>query len=164
MSIRDRTPAIQAAKSYVELSKEKGSAEDVANAFISLGYCHFWFDELAEAIESTEEALRMLLQTATKTTHICKANLAYYLAASGKDKERALRLADEAVEGLGNEPLSTDTRGYVRMRFAETLEQLMLARDDFLAACQLDPGLNAAYKHLAEVDASIKLAKEKGRL
>jgi tetratricopeptide (TPR) repeat protein len=158
----DRESATAAAQKYVELTHSKGSPEELADALISLGYCYFWFSDFDGAILRTEEALHILSRSDTKAKYVCMSNLAYYLGASFRDRVRALELAEKAAQYLGDEPLRTDTRGFVRMQFAENLEQLMLARQDFLGASQSDPGLVAAYKHLAEVDARIKFEKEKG--
>jgi tetratricopeptide (TPR) repeat protein len=163
IALKDRDSAVEASTSYVERCTAKGSKEDLADALISLGYCHFWFDEFPAAIDRTEEALQMLSGSETKAKYVCQSNLAFYLAASGKDKARSLRLAAEAVSFLGDEPLSTDTMGYVRMRFAgSSIDELALAREDFLRAAQIDPSLDAAYRHLAEVDAQISRIKKRG--
>jgi tetratricopeptide (TPR) repeat protein len=163
IALKDREPAIEASKTYVRLCREQGSKAGIADALISLGYCYFWFEDLDRAIESTEEAWEMLSKVENKAKYVCQSNLAYYLAASRRDKGRALRLAKEAVEYMDGEPLSTDTMGYVRMQFAgDNIDELVLAREDFLKAAQADPSLDAAYGHLAEVDGRIGRIRKKG--
>ena len=163
MELKNRDAAIAAAKRYAELcrSGDSGNAA-IGSALISVGYCYFWFNELEMAIKYTEEALAMLEQIGLPhDVNACKSNLAYYLAACQRDKARALQLAEEAIRHM-DDPLCVDTMGYVRMQFAgNDLAELESARKSFLNAAQADPSLEAAYRHLAEVDLKIKQAREK---
>jgi tetratricopeptide (TPR) repeat protein len=158
---RKRPEAIEAANRYVALCREK--AQDkiaIAGSLVSLGFTHFWFDDLVAAVESTEAALDLLDGTKDKMVYICKSNLAYYYAQLRVNREKALLYAQESLDHTGGAANALDTSGFVRMRFFENdLRELTKARAEFIRAGEVEPGLAAAYRHLAEVDALIKRAK-----
>jgi tetratricopeptide (TPR) repeat protein len=65
--------------------------------------------------EGARRELEELLRMAPDNVR-AKNDLAYLLADSGQDMERALRLAEEAMESAGQAPLIEDTLGYVYLK------------------------------------------------
>lgn len=157
----DSINAIRYSHQYVDLSPS--TFPDGVRSRISLGYTYFAFKDYASGIVHTEKALSMLTGHLTdRLAYVCKQNLAFYYAEAKlmEKKEVALQYAEDAVGSDQNHGHYIDTRGYVRMQFADgDVRQLELARDDFVLAGQCDPGLTSAYKHLAEVNTRLKEAR-----
>ena len=154
--LKDAEKAIAAAKRYVELTTP--STVDQAKAYVSLGYTYYAFDHYEPAAENTEKAIPLLHAKDDRLwLHIAKANLAYYLAKLGRQRDRALAYAQEAVAFDKENAFFKDTLGFVRLQFAGNDEaELRLAREEFRQAGELDPTLASAYSNLAEVNLRLK--------
>lgn len=118
-----------------------------------LGYAHYWFDEIEEAIILTEKALQIAKdQKNEKEIISCKNNLSFYYAMERKpeNKQKALEYANDAYEFNRNSPNYIDTLGFVKMKFATTKDELTEAIVLFNKALELTPQDEDIIKHLQD--------------
>lgn len=109
LSIYERQGRIGVAIEQLEASESAGLLEP--NHRVLLGRLHLRNGNAARAAELYEAALAEDPNLAG-----AKNDLAFLLAREGRDLDRALQLAQEAQQALGNVPQVVDTLGYVMLR------------------------------------------------
>ncbi len=129
---------------------------------------HFYFSDVAKAIETVEGSLKMLAPltspVALESVARAKNNLAYYLAERGNlgDKQRAIELAkavlehDEKTGTTEYFPADLDTLGYVLLRLAESKEEVTEALGYFEKALAATPNDIDYNKHVAIAKATLQ--------
>lgn len=88
-------------------------------------------NQIPEAMEAFREQLRI-----SPDDPSAKNNLAYYLTVTNEKLDEALKLAQEAKEGLGNNPNVLHTLGVVQLR----LDKLEESQRNLAIALELRPG------------------------
>ena len=112
---------------------------------IMLGYFHYLFDDISTAILVTKKALELAIEkTIENEIALAKNNLAYYFAEHKDNKKIAFEYTNHAMEYYqtqkdNDKAMSIDTKGFVTMKFAETIGDLDKAIELFLKAMNLDP-------------------------
>jgi tetratricopeptide (TPR) repeat protein len=100
--------------------------------------------ENAEALAEYEEAVRL-----NPGLGLAKSNLAYLLAESGRDLDRALTLAREAKALLPEQPEVTDTLGWVLYKKGIPRAALSYLKEAEAGYPASDPGRGLVQYHLA---------------
>lgn len=142
-----RKNALDAANKCIQIDEENPKQHKL------LGLVYYWFDDIEQAISITEKALQMAKdQKNAKEIASCKNNLAFYYTIEGKPekKQMAFEYANAAYESNRNSGSYLDTLGYVKMKFATTVDELREAIDLFNKALELAPLNEDFIKHLQE--------------
>ncbi len=147
--------AVSAAEKSLELD------ENNIKSYRSLGYIHYWFNNIDEAIKITEKAHEKIrVSTPEIIVASVKNNLAFYYALNKVNKNEALRYVEESLDlfkknkDIDGQALAFDTLGFVQWMFE--LKSLKEARENFQKAAELNPKESLFYQHLQEIDLKIK--------
>lgn len=164
MGKRDRYGSISAAHKYKEIEGETPEGYRV------LGYVYWWFSDFDTAITHTEHALRLAEDLSggdAKYMVLGKIynSLAYYYAAKGINKEKAFsyidKCFDEPFARVERKAADIDTRGFVRLEFGDTEEEMDLAIKDFNQVLEMEPDNRLPAEHLLEAYKRKKELKNK---
>lgn len=150
--------AISAAKKSVEIDPKNPKWYGL------LGFVYWWYGDIENAIELSEKGLELSGEGETKQyLSAIKGNLAYFYAEANREKEKALRLAEEAFE-QEKSASKMDTLGYVKTRFAESEKDLEGIQELFLEAKkEKDANIKQIDKHLQELFEKKEKYAEKGK-
>ena len=144
------------------------NADKIPRRVSVISMVHFYFSDVAAAIETVEDSLKMLAPltsaVALESAARAKNNLAYYLAERGNlnDKQRAIELAkavlehDEKTGATEYFPADWDTLGYVLLRLAENKEEVTVALGYFEKAQNAAPNDIDYMKHIAIAKATLQ--------
>lgn len=121
--------------------------------YVQMGFVYWHFDEIENAIRWTKSALDLagsFPDYGEKQVSLIKNNLAFYYACVGRNKEQAIEYAEEAYRILPNAPRA-DTLGYVYMKFAESMDDLVRAKNLLENVRNMEGAIpEEVDKHLAE--------------
>lgn len=156
---RDILP-IEESKIYSFEALQRGKLLDRNNPRwdISIGFYHYIFDNIDDALRSTEDALRSALQTKESggqeiiaCIELAKNNIAFYLACKKEKKDIAFEYANSAYKHFSqstNEEIAMvkDTLGFVYLQFSNNKEDIDKAIELLSNALRLDPSQDS-YAH-----------------
>jgi tetratricopeptide (TPR) repeat protein len=117
---------------------------DSATLHLTVGSLYELRGQIAQAIERYEEAVRIDPKLA-----VAKNNLAYLIADSGGNLDRALDLAQEAKELLPDNPNAADTLGWVLYKKNVPAAAIGYLREAVGGLPPVDPNLPLVRHHLA---------------
>lgn len=144
-SIREK--AIEAANKAIELDNGNPRWHRL------LGYTHYWFGGIEEAIEITESALKMAKDKGLAEEIVsCKNNLAFYYATTRNKEyeERARKYSEEVCGNREDAIMYLDTLAYVKWKFARDDKELEEAASIFEMALKKNPFDANVSRHLTE--------------
>jgi len=129
----------------------KENAINNSSHYIRLAYLFWEFGELSMAIEVAEQALSTAQTRAADRDAMnrIRNSLAYYYAESGKEEyeDSARSLIEEFTAEELESPNRLDTKGYIKIVFGKTKEEVYEGMDLCLAAYKAD---NNHFKNLYE--------------
>jgi len=156
---RDVLPPEESKRFSLEaLQKGKLLDKDNPRWDISIGFYHYVFDNIDNALQSTEQALLSALQRKElggdeiiACIELAKNNIAFYLAWKKEKREIAMEYAISAYDHFSkktNEEIAmvNDTLGFVKLQFSNSIEDIDSAIRLLSNALELDPSQDS-YAH-----------------
>lgn len=152
MGRQDKSSSISAAHKYKEIEGDTPEGHWV------IGYVYGWFGDTDTAIIHTEHVLKLagaLPNGSAKHMMLGKTYnaLAYYYAEKGIKKEEAFtyiaKCFDEFIDSKRT-AADLDTRGFVKLKFGNTEDEINSAIADFSQALEIEPDSILVMNHLQE--------------